>query len=334
MPEVAVITSISRDHVRILGDKISQIAREKAGIMKPDVPTVVAKNHQAAWRVIREKAADVDSETVSACATIRASNSCPRVSDDHRQEFVLKRWRPSRQRNGKFSGIDPVQALQRLPDPGLADVKVRTALLGNHQIDNARTAAAVLNVLYTTGLRFDVNAAIRGISDAEWPCRVEMLDLAEWPLIVLDGAHNDASMKALRDAIVDYADLPYILIVGATEGHDHEKTTLELAAASVLTIATQSRHPKSVPAARFIDVASEYGMNFMRSENVATALETASSIVRERPDIGMIIVTGSLFVAAEAREHLLNIEPEIYDDLAQPYMVPYATLETANDRIV
>ncbi len=332
-PEVAVITPISLDHVNILGDKISLIAREKAGIIKPRTPTVVAKNHQAAWRVFREVAAGVASETVSACATVQVANIRSELSDDLGQEFDLKRWRPSRQRIEAFTGNDQTHALFPLPDPGLADVKIRTKLLGPHQIDNARTAAAALNVLYASGLKFDVNAAIKGISNASWPCRVEMVDLPDWPLIVLDGAHNDASLKALRNSIANFADMPYILIFGGTEGHYHEAMIRELAAPAVCAIATQSRHPKSVPTSRFVDVASDFGMDFMRSDNVAAALATAHSIVMERPEVGLIIVTGSLFVAAEAREHLLNIEPEIYEDLPQPYMTPYATLQTANDRI-
>ena len=333
VPEVAVITSISLDHVRILGDKISLIAREKAGIIKPNSPTVVARNHPAAWQVIREQAATIGSEPISACATISVSDISRWSKDEMRQEFVIKRWRnPWRGRNLE-SNDEPVRALFPLPDPGLMDVKIRTKLLGNHQIDNARTAAATLNVLYAKGHQFDVNTAIGGISDTNWPCRAETLDLPDWPLIVLDGAHNDASMKALRDAISNNMDLPFVLIIGATEGHDHETMTREFAASAVSVIATQSRHPKSVPAARFVDVATEYGLIFEQSKNVTNALHQAASLARQRADIGLIVVTGSLFVAAEAREYLLNIEPEIYEDLTQPYMSAYQSEPDSKDRI-
>ena len=94
IPEVAVITSISRDHVRILGDKISQIAREKAGIIKPGAPTVVAKNHPVTWRVMRQRAAEVGSETISACATSAVSGISTELDQDRRQRFVIKRWKP------------------------------------------------------------------------------------------------------------------------------------------------------------------------------------------------------------------------------------------------
>ena len=332
-PEVAVITSISLDHVRILGDKISLIAREKAGIIKPNSPTVVARNHSAAWRVIREQAATVGSEPISACATIPVSVYSSWSTSDERQEFVIKRWRDPWRSNHSGTEDEPVSALFPLPDPGLVDVRIRTKLLGAHQIDNARTAAAVLNVLYANGLQFDVNTAIRGISDTNWPCRAEILDLPNWPLIVLDGAHNDASLKALRDTVLKHVNLPFVLIIGATEGHDHETMTRELAASAVSVIATQSRHPKSVPAARFVAVANEYGISFEQSDSVTAALHQAADLARQRIDIGLIIVTGSLFVAAEAREHLLNIEPEIYEDLPQPYMSPYQSEAVAKDRI-
>ena len=332
-PKVAVITSISLDHVRILGDKISLIAREKAGIIKPNAPTVVARNHPAAWRVIREQADTVGSEPISACATIPVSEISSWSKGDKRQEFVIKRWRHPWRRSDAGTEDEPVRALFPFLDPGLMDVKIRTKLLGAHQIDNARTAASTLNVLYANGLQFDVNAAIRGISDTNWPCRAEVLDLPDWPLILLDGAHNDASLKALQDTISHHVDLPFVLIIGATEGHDHETMTRELAASAHSTIATQSRHPKSVPAARFVAAASECGLRFEQSNSVAAALHQAEALARRWTHIGLIIVTGSLFIAAEAREYLLNIEPEIYEDLPQPYMSPYQSEVVAKDRI-
>ena len=212
---MAIITSISRDHVRILGDKISQIAREKAGIIKSGVPTVVAKNHPVTWRVVRERASEVGSETVSACATSAVSGITSELDEDLRQRFLIKRWKPPQFQDGNATVTEPTIALNPIPDPGLADVKVRTKLIGEHQIDNARTAATALNVLYRRGHAFDVNAAIRGISDTEWPCRAELLDLPSWPLVILDGAHNDASLRALSHTVRDLRSTPYILIIGA-----------------------------------------------------------------------------------------------------------------------
>ena len=348
-PEVAVITSISRDHVKILGDKISLIAREKAGIIKPSVPTVVAKNHPVTWNVIRERATEVGTEVVSACATTKVADTETEMSEGLRQEFVVKRWRQPRNWDEASEGEETTSVLHPLPDPGLADVRVRTKLLGSHQIDNARTAVTVFNVLYRRGLAFDVNAAIKGISATEWPCRTEMLDLPSWPTIVLDGAHNDASVKALRETLEKHdiartvaggenrsgtgIDLPYILIVGATEGHDHRAMTRELASSAVCTIATQSRHPKAVPSSRIARVISDAGLPSLQQPDVDSALRYASEIVEKRPEIGMIIVTGSLFIAAEAREFLLGIEPEIYDELNQPYMQPYDDTNLPQDKI-
>ncbi len=332
-PEVAVITSISRDHVKILGDKISQIAREKAGIIKPGVPTVVAKNHPVTWRVMRERASEVNSETISACATSAVSDISTELDKGLRQRLVMKRWKPPQFQNGNAVVAKPALALDPLPDPGLVDVKIRIKLLGAHQIDNARTAATALNVLYRRGHAFDVNAAIRGLSDTEWPCRAEIVDLPSWPLIVLDGAHNGASLRALSRTVRELNSTPYILIVGATEGHDHELMTRELGSNAVRTIATQSRHPKSVPASRVAKAGSQQGIEFSQSQSVDAALSEAYRIADTHPEIGLIIVTGSLFIAAEAREYLLDIEPELYNDLIQPYMQPYDESGLTSDRI-
>ena len=343
-PEVAVITSISKDHVRILGDKISLIAAEKAGIIKPGKSTVVAKNHPVAWRVIRERAAEVDSEVISACETSPVSVTAGVLDDDLCQEFTIKRWRPPKTRNVVSSELPLIP----YPDPGQKDIRIRTSLLGAHQIDNARTAATTLNLLYRTGHTFDLNVAIQGISDAVWPCRAEVVDIEGSPQVILDGAHNDASLKALKDTVGAYfrgaaeassgemcgtsTETPYVFIVGSTEGHDHEAMMLELARSAHTTIATQSRHPKSVPASRVAQVGHENGLEFRETYSVDMALETASEVALANPEIGMIIATGSLFIAAEAREALLDIEPELYEELTQPYMLPYEESPTAPGR--
>ena len=188
-------------------------------------------------------------------------------------------------------------------------------------------------MLYRRGHAFDVNAAIRGISDTEWPCRAEIVDLPSWPPIILDGAHNDASLRALGHTVRDLSAEPYILIIGATEGHDHRSMTQELASNAARAIATQSRHPKSVPASRVAEGGTQHGIDFAQQPSVDLALQDALRITNDHPEIGLIIVTGSLFIAAEAREHLLEIEPELYDDLPQPYMVAYEDVGLANDRI-
>ena len=99
----------------------------------------------------------------------------------------------------------------------------------------------------------------------------------------------------------------------------------ELAKSAFCTIATQSRHPKSSHASRLVEAGSKHGLEFSMCPSVGEALCDAKLIAENNPEIGLIVVTGSLFVAAEAREHLLGIEPEIYDDLNHPYMVPYQT---------
>ncbi|MXZ03785.1 MAG: bifunctional folylpolyglutamate synthase/dihydrofolate synthase [Chloroflexi bacterium] len=338
-PEVAVITSISKDHVRILGDKISLIAAEKAGIIKSGKPTVVAKNHPVTWRVIRERAAEVGSELVGACATVPLLRDAVGLGGDLRQEFALGKWRPP-------ETIVSNEILRTPPDPGLTDIEVCASLLGSHQIDNARTAAATLNVLYQQGHAFDVNAAMRGIGDASWPCRCEILKLDDWPLMMLDGAHNDASLKALRDTLRPFGGLigedsanacgptaSYVLIIGSTEGHEFDNLARELAASAFHTVATQSRHPKSSPANRLVQAGREHGIEFSEQLNVEGALREAKRLVEENPQIQLIVVTGSLFVAAEARELLLGIEPEIYEDLKQPYVMPYESESFSRSKI-
>ncbi len=331
-PLVAVITSISRDHTRILGDKISQIAEEKAGIIKPGRPVVVARNHSVTWRVIREQAAQVVAPVVSACAS--APVATPTAPADDPWRITIRRWRRPKQLEIATSG----SILRPYPSPVQSDVEVRSPLAGTHQIDNIRTAAATLNILYRSGIEFNLNAAIQGISNTKWPCRFEVVAAGTRMPFVLDGAHNDASMRALARTLYsrsttirsDDSHEPFRtgplakhgLILGATAGHDYREAIRLFGQNTTRAIAVSTRHPKSVPAVEVAEIAHRMGFNF----EVASSVEHAVEMIQGNGSgpTQFALVTGSLFVAAEAREALLGIEPELYEDLPQPYMTPYS----------
>ena len=209
------------------------------------------------------------------------------------------------------------------------DVIVDSAIpmLGAHQVDNARTALATLDVLGMTGFALDPANVNRGLAETRWHCRTELVRTRSGVPVLLDGAHNDASAAALAATIIEHPQLQgrrVCLVLGATAGHDVGAVARELRAIKPLhLIATSSRHPKSLPAEVVRHTASELGYASVTvGQTVASAVDAAGRSVREG-GADLIVATGSLFVAAEAREHILGIKPELYDDIPNGYMHPY-----------
>ena len=213
-----------------------------------------------------------------------------------------------------------------------AQINTPLPMLGGHQVDNARTAIATLRVLQQSGFHLDHDKIEFGLSQTKWHCRTELVTTESDVLIMLDGAHNDASAAALASTIAEHPKLStrrIILVLGATAGHDVQAVLRELIAVNPThLVATSSRHPKSLPTELVLSAAIEAGISSSTSQpTVATAIDEAEPFVRNG-NADMIVATGSLFVAAEAREHILGITPELYDDIPNGYMHPYQASST------
>lgn len=276
VPVVSVITPISLDHVAVLGSTVAEIAAEKAGIIKPGVPVVMAKQMPEAAAVIEARARGIGAELHMA---------------------------------------------------GDVVVDAELPMLGAHQLDNARTALTVLDVLGMSGFALELARVERGLAETRWHCRTELVNTRDGVPVLLDGAHNDASASALVATITEHPTLRgrrVCLVLGATAGHDvcavaHELRAIE--PSNIIT--TSSRHPKSLPADVVRHTASGVGYaSVSTSPTVASAIDAAEYCVRDG-GADLIVATGSLFVAAEAREHILGIEPELYDDIPDGYMHTY-----------
>ncbi len=283
VPDVCVLTSISLDHVAILGDTVAQIAADKAGIIKPGVPVVIAPQCAEALSVILEVCRERDARPV-------------RVGVD-----LTWQGGPS-DLDGQFLTIQGRFGERRL----------RIPLLGRHQLENAATALAVIETLREQGHSI-ADAAIReGMAGVSWPGRLEVL--ARNPLLVADGAHNVYSIATLLEELpkcFDYRRL--VLVVGFSRDKSVSDMVELLAGANPVVIATRSRHPRSLSPAALADQMRSSGItNVAKAGTVAEALAQARAVA-EPGDL--ILGAGSLFVAAELREAAFGIEPELYPDL-------------------
>ena len=274
-PWVSVITSISYDHTKQLGNTLSEIAFEKAGIIKPNRPTVSGVRNRESRQVIRSIASERKSQLVE-------------VGTD----FDIQ---PIDQNSGDYRSTFSPAGLQ------LDSLKV--GLLGKHQLDNASVAIAVCEVLRDRGLHISEEHIRDGLRSVACRARVEVV--SESPRIVIDAAHNGASAKALIQSIQPMLKKhPRVLIVGITQGKDVEAILKETITKFDVVIFTKYlKNPRAVPpedlhnAALLIDP----GGDFELSPDPAAAMRRARSVAGPT---GIICVTGSFFIAGEIREVL------------------------------
>ena len=273
-PRLSVITSISLDHAAVLGDSLAEIAREKAGIIKPGTLVVSAPQPCEAEGVIEE-----------VCHHNRAGL------------IVVGRGVTWRKLTSDLAG----QSFEVTGKEGSYQLTI--PLLGGHQLENASTAVAALEAL---GIGAEDIA--RGLAQVRWPGRLEIL--RHEPLFLVDGAHNADSARRLREAIEEYLSFDrLILIAGASSDKDIAGIVGELAPLSSLIIVTRSRHPRALAPALLLEELERQGAKGEMAESVSSAVERALAIAKPGD---LICATGSLFVAAEAREYIKGIPYDIF----------------------
>jgi dihydrofolate synthase/folylpolyglutamate synthase len=266
-PVVAVITSISYDHTQLLGDTLSLIAREKAGIIQPGALVISAPQVPEAMTMIEEVCGGRRAELVV-------------VGED---EY---RWQSGRATlHGQFFD--------------LGGERYWIPLLGRHQLANAVTAwAAVDGLEQRAGLSVPLSARQEGLQTTRWPGRLEILD--HDPYIVVDSAHNGDSAHKLGAALQDFFPGHHVIFIfGASADHPFADALQELLPLAHQIFATRSRHPRAAdPEALRQTIADlEYGSSIASS--VSAALDTAL----QSADLNdLICITGSIFTVADARE--------------------------------
>jgi len=272
-PEVCVITSISFDHVDVLGETLAQIATEKAGIIKPGSTVVSSPQSPEAMAVL---------EMICRERGVRLV----KVGDD-------VTWR---QKTFTPEG----QAFQVVGTKGEYDLAL--PLLGEHQLENAATAVAVAEVLAERGDGVSAESIARGLAQVRWPGRLQILRREPW--VIVDGAHNADSARRLVKALRQYFAFDRaLLIFGASSDKNIAGMVGELVSLFDAVIVTRSHHPRAVAPERLVSEFSKRGITPEVAEDVASALELA--LAHAEP-ADLICATGSLFLIAEVMEYMLG----------------------------
>jgi dihydrofolate synthase/folylpolyglutamate synthase len=284
-PLVSVITSISYDHTYILGNTLTEIAGEKAGIIKEGKPVVCAPQQPEALQVITDTCRE---------------RSAPLT-------LLGRDWLWERT-EANMEGQRLRVSCQMLEGGGLLQQGTTeefwVPFLGPYQVVNAATAIATLDQLLRQGVNLSLDNVRKGLEAARWPGRLEIL--SRDPLLIMDGAHNLDSMRRMLATLGD--DLCFhrlIVVAGFSADKDIAGMMDELTARVDQLVLAKSIHPRSADPGQ---VAERYGVARTDTkiiEDVASALWSA--LDEAEPD-DLVCVTGSFFVVAEARAAWLDAQ--------------------------
>ena len=255
-PLVSVITPVDFDHEKFLGNTLESIAFEKAGILKPGIPAVFARQRTECEAVLSRQAEELR------CPVTRTSSL-------------------------------PVENLKADATGSEFDTggrHVRCPLAGAHQLENCLTAIATLDIL---GLPID------GIDRAVWPGRLEQVH--EDPVLILDGAHNPAGARALKEHIERfYANRPVWLVFGAMRDKSVQEITESLFPLAQHLVLTKPDSPRAITPESLLEATQH------ADAEITHSVPDAVRIALRAPAGTVVFLTGSLYVVGEARALLVK----------------------------
>ena len=261
-PRVSVITSLSMDHMAVLGDTLAKIAGEKAGIIKQGVSVVSSPQKPEALEVLERVARERDA-------------SLTLVGRDVPFEIVGSSL------DGQSFIIHNSREAFRIP------------LLGSHQLSNAATAYAALKA---SGLSITDEAIQTGFSQVKWRARFEVA--RREPPVIFDSAHNDDSFAKLRETLETYfPGRPVTLIFGASEDKNIPGMFREMKSKIKKLIVTRADHPRALEVEKIQQLADQAGVGHDAVTPVSSALARALELSAK--DGSIVLSAGSMFVTAE-----------------------------------
>jgi dihydrofolate synthase/folylpolyglutamate synthase len=285
-PRVSVITDISLDHQRFLGNTIREIAREKAGIVHPNGVVVTLPQTPDANDVIGNTIFDAGAKAVSAVQYV------PPVSPNSAQYLL-----PSTRDKAGYVSRYPLQVMG-------TQIEVETPLVGRHQLRNLALAIATAEELTHQGFAAISAASIeRGIRETRWPGRFQVVPATvDHPEVVFDVAHNPAGAWALRSTLsATYEERPMVFVFGAMRDKAVGEMAEILFPLADCVIATHADNPRSATPAEIREGARRVAVEIDEAPDVPAALAKARAAAGTR---GLVVVTGSIYIVGDAMRAL------------------------------
>ena len=282
-PQISIITDISLDHQKFLGNTVTEIAREKAGIIRRSGVVVTLPQQPQANDVIGNTILDLEARAVNAVPYV------PAVAPGTEYHVT-----------SNTSG----HAVFRYPLEVMGEqILVETPLVGRHQLRNVALAIATAEELSKRGFAITADSVERGIKDTHWPGRFQVIPQANGaPEYVLDVAHNPAGAWALRSTLSGaYEDRPLTFVFGAMRDKAIPEIAEILFPLAERVIATRADNPRSATSVEIRDAATHTSVAIEEAPNVTVALERARILAEPN---GVVVVTGSIYIVGEAMQTL------------------------------
>lgn len=270
-PLCSIITSVSVDHVNILGNTLGEIAFEKCGIIKKGVPVITgAEQHEEVLEVIKKQADEKESDLIISC-----SDSIFTVTGESIEGTSVKC------EAGEFT----------------------VPFSGKHQLDNMALVVCAVNVLRNKGVDIPRKALCEGISSARIPARTEILSRS--PLVILDGSHNDGSTKALSLVLEKHLKGKKILaVMGMMADKDVESSLCNLIKCFSEVIAVKPSNPRSMSAEELSEISRKFSVKATASGSPEEGIRTALGLLGT---FDALVVCGSLYLAGDVRNLLSEL---------------------------
>jgi dihydrofolate synthase / folylpolyglutamate synthase len=277
-PRVSVITDISLDHQKFLGDTVAEIAGEKAGIIRSGGVVVTLPQQPQANDVIGRTIMELGAQAVSAVPYV------PPVSPASAQYLV--------------AGHENVVSRYPLQVMG-SQILVETPLIGRHQLRNVALAIAAAEELGRQGFPVTAASIESGIRETRWPGRFQALPATgDAPEYVFDVAHNPAGAWALRSTLsAGYADRPLTFIFGAMRDKAIGEMAEILFPLAERVIATHADNPRAATTGEIREAAVRTSTPLEEAADVEAALAMAKTSVRADT---LVVITGSIYIVGEA----------------------------------
>jgi dihydrofolate synthase/folylpolyglutamate synthase len=269
-PEVSIISTISMDHQAYLGNTLAKIAAEKGGIIKEQIPVVTAVKSKEALEVIQKIASEKN-------APLHRLGSDLRVRRDGQGGFsyfgIQSKWN-----------------------------KLKVALCGGHQILNAGIALGALELLMRKGIGISEQSIYQGLAGVKWPGRLEIV--SEQPLVILDGAHNPAGVRSLKQYLTNKLNGRRLtLVVGIMADKSWRVMLHTLIPIADRLIITRPQSDRAVDIERLAALIRPFRKEFKVVPRVDEAMAAA---IKHASHKDAVCLAGSLYAVGEAKAYLEN----------------------------
>jgi dihydrofolate synthase/folylpolyglutamate synthase len=271
-PIISVITSISYDHMDILGNTIEEIAYEKAGIIKEAGTVIVYPQlYPQATAVLTDVCTEKNAKLIKvdeASAVLRNFSMSGQIIDFKYQDCSIK--------------------------------NIKLPLIGDHQAKNAAVALTAIAEINGMGYTVGAESVKTGMETVKWPCRLSIVSTE--PLILIDGAHNEDGINSLQAALSKYfSSKKIIFVIGMLKDKDYGYAIKKLIPLAYHTVATEPVSERALTAASMAEAVKPYCSSVSPEPDIKKAIEKAKTLYDKD---SMICICGSLYLAGSAYEYL------------------------------